>query len=423
LGPGSLFSGCLNMERVVITGLGVISPLGNSPSELFDNLLEGNSGIDVIQSFDPSDLPTRIAGEVKGLDLDSFFSVKERKRLDRYSQFAIMAADQAIKQSGILESDADPTRMGVFVGSGIGGIQTLEATHSSFLSRGPKGVSPFFISNLISNMAGGNIAIRHGFKGTNFCMTSACATGTHCIGEAFREIAMGYQDAMIAGGAESSVTPLTIAGFSNMKAMSRQNASPQTASSPYDLNRDGFVMGEGAGVLLLESLNHAQKRGAQILGELAGYGATCDAHHITAVAPGGEGVVRAAQIALKQSGISPDEVDYVNSHGTSTPIGDKFETEFLKTVFAEHSRSLWISSTKSMIGHLLGAAGGVESVVCVMSLQKGQVHPTRNLQEPDPDCDLDYIPEGPREKSLKVVLKNSMGFGGHNAVLLFRVFN
>jgi len=411
------------MERVVVTGLGVISPLGNTPLELFDNLVKGRSGLDRIQSFDPKDLATQIAGEVKNLDLSEHFSLKEQKRYDRYSQFAILAADQAIEQSGLMESTPDPCRMGVFVGSGIGGIQTLESTHEKFLSKGPRSVSPFFISNLISNMAGGNIAIRHGLKGTNFCMTSACATGTHCIGEAFKEIRSGSQDVMIAGGAESSITPLTVAGFSNMKAMSRQNEAPMKASRPYDLNRDGFVMGEGAGVIVLESLSHAKKRGAQILAEVIGYGATCDAHHITAVAPGGEGVVRAANLALKQAQIEVEEVDYINSHGTSTPIGDRYETEFIKTVFSDHARKLWISSTKSMIGHLLGAAGGVESVVSVLSLSRGMVHPTRNLEEPDPECDLDYVSEGAREKGLRVVLKNSMGFGGHNAVLLFRAFS
>ena len=410
------------MERVVVTGLGVISPLGNTPSELFDNLLAGKSGLNRIQAFDPGDLSTQIAGEVLDLDLNEHFGIKDQKRYDRYSQFAMLAADQAIKQSGLMDSSPDPLRIGVYVGSGIGGIQTLESTHEKFLSKGPRSVSPFFISNLISNMAGGNIAIRHGLQGTNFCMTSACATGTHCIGEAFKEIRSGGQDAMIAGGAESSLTPLTVAGFSNMKAMSKNNDNPQSASRPYDLHRDGFVMGEGAGVIVLESLTHARARGAQILAEIIGYGATCDAHHITAVAPGGEGVVRAANIALKQAQISPEDVDYINSHGTSTPIGDRFETEFIKTVFGDHAHDLCISSTKSMIGHLLGAAGGVESVVSVLSLLKGAVHPTLNLENPDPDCDLDYIPGEARSKSIEVVLKNSMGFGGHNAVLLFRKF-
>ena len=295
-------------------------------TELFDNLLAGKSGLGRIQSFDPERLSTQIAGEVLDLDLDEYFSPKDQKRYDRYSQFAMLAADQAIAQSGLMEANPDPLRMGVFVGSGIGGIQTLEATHEKFLSKGPRSVSPFFISNLISNMAGGNIAIRHGLQGTNFCMTSACATGTHCVGEAFKEIRSGGQDVMIAGGAESSITPLTVAGFSNMKAMSKSNTNPQGASRPYDLNRDGFVMGEGAGVLVLESLTHARQRGAQILAEIVGYGATCDAYHITAVAPGGEGVVRAANLALKQAQISVEDVDYINSHGTSTPIGDRYET-------------------------------------------------------------------------------------------------
>jgi 3-oxoacyl-[acyl-carrier-protein] synthase II len=411
------------MERVVVTGLGVVSPLGCDASTLFENLLAGKSGISTIQSFDPVNHATRIAGEVLGLEFDKYFQPKELKRYDRYSQFALIAAGQAVQESCLQDASFDPTRVGVILGSGIGGIQTLETTEESFRQKGSRGVSAFFISKLISNMAAGNIAIRYGFQGKNYSMSSACATGTHCIGEAFREIRYGLQDVMLTGGSEASVTPLTVAGFSNMRAMSRQNDRPQEASCPYDRKRDGFVMGEGAGVLVLESLTHAKNRGAQILAEVLGYGATCDAHHITAVAPGGEGVVRAARLALAEAELEPESVDYVNSHGTSTPIGDRFETEFLKTVFKEHSRKICISSTKSMVGHLLGAAGGVEAVVCIKSLLHGKVHPTRNLTDPDPDCDLDFIPGVAREKKLSVVLKNSMGFGGQNAALIFRKFS
>lgn len=411
------------MKRVVVTGLGVVSPLGCEVEQLFQNLLDGKSGVGPIESFDAQNHPTKIAAEVKEIPLDGIIEPKEQKKHDRFSQFSMVAASQAIEQSGLMDSDFDPETVGIYLGSGIGGIHTLESTAKSYEKRGTRGVSPFFISNLISNMGGGNIAIKYGFRGTNFCMVSACATGTHCLGEGYREIKMGRHDVMIVGGAESAITPITVAGFSNMKAMSRRNENPQEASCPYDRRRDGFVMGEGAGVLVLESLEHAQKRGAVILAEVIGYGSTCDAHHITAVAPGGEGVARATRMALKDAGINEQEVDYVNSHGTSTPIGDKFETEFLKTVFKDHAQNLWISSSKSMIGHLLGAAGGVESVVSVMSLMKGKVHLTRNLDEPDPECDLDFVAGASREKPLKVVLKNSMGFGGQNAAVLFRRFD
>jgi 3-oxoacyl-[acyl-carrier-protein] synthase II len=410
------------MERVVVTGIGAIASLGHNADELFANLLRGCSGVDKITQFDASDHGTQIAAEVKGFAFDSMFDVKSLRKHDRYSLLAHVAADEAVRQSGLKGSGFDGERAGIFVGSGIGGIQAFEATAESFRNRGARGVSAFFISNLIANAAGGNLAIRYGFKGQNFAIVSACATGTHCVGEAFRSIRCGDQDIMLAGGSEAAVTPLTIAGFSNMKAMTRNNANPKTASRPFDRDRDGFVMGEGAGVLVLESLTHARKRGATILAEICGYGATCDAHHITAIAPGGEGIARASRIALNMAGANLDEVDYVNAHGTSTPLGDIYETEFLKNFFGDHARKLWISSTKSMIGHLLGAAGGVESVVCVKSILEGAVHPTINLDNPDEQCDLDYVAHEAREKNVRMVLKSSMGFGGHNAALLFRSF-
>lgn len=410
------------MERVVVTGIGAVASLGHNADELFANLVKGRSGVDKITQFDASGHGTQIAAEVKNLSFDALFDVKSLRRHDRYSLLAHVAAEEAVNQSGILSSAFVPERAGIFVSSGIGGIQTFEATAESFRERGSKGVSAFFISNLIANAAGGNLAIRYGFKGVNFAMVSACATGAHCIGEAFRAIRYGEQDIMLAGGSEAAVTPLTIAGFSNMKAMTRNNDSPQTASRPFDRDRDGFVMGEGSGVLVLESLSHARKRNAHILAELCGYGATCDAHHITAIAPGGEGIARASRLALDVAQVNADEVDYVNAHGTSTPLGDIYETEFLKSFFGAHAQKLWISSTKSMIGHLLGAAGGVESVVCVKSLLEDVVHPTINLDYPDEQCDLDYVPREARQKKLRFILKSSMGFGGHNAALLYRRF-
>ncbi len=410
------------MQRVVVTGIGSINALAHSADATFKALVDAKSGVDTITQFDASAHESRIAAEVKNPPLSEHFDVKNLKKFDRFAQFAWIAADEAVKMSGFAESGFDPERAGAIVGSGIGGILTLETTMESMQKRGPRGVSPFFISNLISNEAGGNIAIRHNLKGVNYGIVSACTTGTHCVGEAFRQITLGEQDIIVAGGAEASVTPLTVAGFSNMKAMSRNNENPKGASRPFDRDRDGFVMGEGAGILVLESLEHAKKRGARILAEVVGYGATCDAHHITAIAPGGEGMARADRLALKQAGLNPEDVDYINVHGTSTPIGDRYETECVKSVFGEHAQKLKLSSTKSMLGHLLGAAGGVESVVCVQSILHQVVHPTLNLQNPDEGCDLNYVPHTAQEGGVRVVLKHSMGFGGHNAALIFKKF-
>lgn len=410
------------MERVVVTGLGVVSALGNDVDTCFNALLNKQSGVSEITSFDCSNHLTKIAAEVKELQVEDYFDVKSLKKHDRFSQFAIIAADQAIRQSGFLESDVDLERCGVFVGSGIGGLLSHEATQKNFEKRGIRGVSPFYISNLISNLGGGNIAIRYGLKGQNFGLVSACSTGTHSIGEAFLKIKYGDQDVIVAGGAEASITPVTMAGFANMKAMSRRNDSPTEASRPYDKDRDGFVMGEGAGILVLESYSNATKRGANILGEVVGYGATCDAYHITAVAPGGEGVVRSTKLALNQAKINPDEISYINTHGTSTPLGDQYEVEFIKKVFNNSYKTLPVSSSKSMIGHLLGAAGGVESVICIQSLVDQTVHPTLNLENPGEGFDLDFVVGSARETKLNYVLKNSMGFGGHNASLVFKSF-
>lgn len=410
------------MERVVVTGLGVVSAIGNDVDTFFNGLLNKKSGVCEISSFDCSKHLTKIAAEVKDLAVEDYFDVKSLKKHDRFSQFAIIAADQAISQSGFLESNVDKERCGVFVGSGIGGLQSHEKTQKNFDKRGVRGVSPFYISNLISNLGGGNIAIRYGLKGINFGLVSACSTGTHSIGEAFLKIRYQDQDLMVAGGSEASITPITMAGFANMKAMSRRNESPQEASRPYDRDRDGFVMGEGAGILVLESLTSAKNRGANILAEIVGYGASCDAYHITAVAPGGEGVVRSTNLALKQAKIEPEAISYINTHGTSTPLGDQYEVEFIKNVFSNSYKKIAVSSSKSMIGHLLGAAGGVESIVCVKSLMEQAVHPTLNLENPGEGFDLDFVLGSSRDTKLDYVLKNSMGFGGHNASLIFKKF-
>ena len=411
------------MTRVVVTGLGAVTALGSDLEATYRGLIAGRSGVTRIRSFDASKHPTQIAAEISNLAVESYFTVKELRKHDRFSQFAWIAAQEAMEQSGLDGFSFNSERAGLFIGSGVGGLLTQELTARNYSKRGYRGVSPFFISNLISNLAGGNIAIRYGFRGTNFSIVSACASGSHCIGEGYREIRTGRHDVMMVGGAEAAITPLTIAGFSNMKAMSRRNHDPAGASRPYDKERDGFVMGEGAGILILESLEHARARNANILAEVIGYGATCDAYHITAVAPSAEGLVRAAQLALEDAKINPEAVEVVNSHGTSTPVGDRQEMDFFRSVFGDHAKRLWISSSKSMIGHLLGAAGGVESAICVKSLMEGVIHPTLNFENSEDSFDLDFIPGDAREIKANIILKNSMGFGGHNAALLFGRFN
>jgi 3-oxoacyl-[acyl-carrier-protein] synthase II len=408
------------MERVAVTGIGAVTALGHNANDTFEALIHGTSGVDEIRSFDASNHATKIAAEVKGMELTDVFDRKESRKHDRYSMFAHVAADEAFKCSGLEAGKFIPERAGVYLGSGIGGIKTIEDTCESFGKRGSRGVSAFFVSNLIGNGAGGNLAIRFGFRGTNFGIVSACATGTHCIGEGFKLIANGEMDVMLVGGAEAAITPITIAGFSNMKAMTKNNENPKTASRPFDRDRDGFVMGEGAGVLILENYDKAVARGATILAEVVGYGSTCDAHHITAIAPEGEGIGRAAGIALEMAGIKKEQIQYINAHGTSTPIGDVYETQFIKNFFGEHAYKLCVSSTKSMVGHLLGAAGGVEGVVCVKSLLEQKVHATLNLENPDEQCDLDYVQGSSRELDVDYILKTSMGFGGHNAALIFK---
>ena len=412
-------------RRVVITGLGVVAPNGLGAEETWNNLLGGVSGIGPITSFDTTNHSVKIAGEIKQWDPAKFFDGKESHRLDRAAQFAIVASDEACKQARIgrgSEKNWDPDRSGCTLSSGIGGILTLEEASFQYLEKGPRRVSPFLIPKLIINTIPGNIAIKHDLRGPNFALVSACATGAHSIGEAFRQIRWNYADIVVAGGAEGAITPLTVAGFQNMKALSTRNELGAAACSPFDKDRDGFVIAEGAACLVLEELSSAQRRNVPILAEICGYGASCDAYHITAPKEGGEGIVRAMRIALTEAGVSPDQIGYINAHGTSTPFNDRHETIALKTVFQERARSIPISSTKSMVGHLLGGAGAIGAFACVKTLQEGKIHPTTNLKTPDPECDLDYVPNEARAASVHYALANSMGFGGQNASVVFKKF-
>ncbi|NLN16572.1 MAG: beta-ketoacyl-ACP synthase II [Firmicutes bacterium] len=407
-------------RRVVITGMGVISPIGNSLESFWHSLVTGTSGIDKITRFDASDLSTQIAAEVKEFDPTEYLGAKEARRMDRFTQFAVVAAKKALEdaQLNIDESNAD--RIGVIVGSGIGGIETLEKEAITLYTRGPGRVSPFLVPMLIPDMAAGQVSIITGAKGPNSAVVTACATGSHCIGEAYRVIERGTADAMIAGGSEAAVNKLAMAGFCSAKTLSVRNDDPKGACRPFDLHRDGFVLGEGAGILILEELERAVRRGAQIYGEIVGYGATADAYHITAPAPEGEGAARAMLSALADAGLTIGDVDYINAHGTGTEYNDKTETQAIKRAFQEHAYQVPISSTKSMTGHLLGAAGGVEAIASLLAIKHQQIPPTINLTTPDPCCDLDYVPNEARKASVSVVMSNSFGFGGHNAVLIFR---
>jgi len=410
-------------RRVVVTGIGVVSPLGNDLASTWDGLKNGVSGIKTITQVDPEPYPCKIAGEVRDLDPKLFFkNPKDTRRSDRYTHLAVAAAKMALDASG-LDDDAtlDRDRVGVMVGSGIGGLSTLETQHSVLINRSPSKVSPFVIPMMISNIASGMISMDYGFGGPNMSIVTACATSNHNIGEAWRMIKFDDADAFICGGAEATILPLGIAGFSNMRAMSTRNDEPERASRPFDTGRDGFVMGEGAGILVIEEMEHARKRGATIIAEIAGYGLSADAHHLTAPHPDGAGARRCMKMALKHARMNPDEVDYVNAHGTSTPVGDVAETKAIKETFGDHAKNgLLVSSTKSMTGHLLGAAGGVEIAACLMAIQDGVVPPTINLDDPDPECDLDYVPHTAREVAISSALSNSFGFGGHNASLLVR---
>lgn len=408
-------------RRVVITGTGVIHALGKDAASFWKAIQEGRNGISAITKFDCSNIETKVASEVIGFDPTAYMEKKEAKRMDPFVQYAMAAAHMAISEAGIDAGNEDPFRVGVLIGSGIGGIQTLEEQKETLMQKGPNRVSPFFIPMMIANMASGQVAIRYGFSGYNECVTTACATSNHAIGDAFHVIRSGVADVMISGGAEATITELAMAGFCSAKAMT-VNPDPETACRPFDKNRDGFIMGEGAGIMVLEELEHALKRGANILAEIVGYGCTCDAFHITAPHPEGLGGIKAMQLCLQDAGLKPENVDYINAHGTSTPLNDSGETTVIKRVFGEHAYKLAVSSTKSMTGHLLGAAGGIEAIITIMALKDGFLPPTIHLETPDEACDLDYVANHGRKADLRIALSNALGFGGHNAVLAFKKY-
>lgn len=406
-------------KRVVITGLGAVTPLGNNVDTFWSNVKSGVCGIDFIKSFDTENFKSKLAAEVKDFSPEKFLDKREVRRLDKFSQFAMVSAEEALKDSELDLDTLDKYRFGVLVGSGIGGIGTIEKEHSTLMEKGPGRVRPIFIPMIIGNMAAGNIAIKFGAKGVCTTVVTACATGTNAIGEAYKMIEDGRADVMIAGGTEASITPLSIAGFISLTALSRSD-DPKRASIPFDKERGGFVMGEGAGIVILESLEHAKKRNANIHAEIVGYGSTCDAYHITAVDPEGEGPARAMKIAIEEAGIDKEEVSYINAHGTGTPTNDKAETKAIKLVFGDKAKDIPISSTKSMTGHLLGAAGAVEAIVCVKCVQDNYIPPTIGYKVPDEECDLDYVPNKGRSGEVKYAMSNSFGFGGHNAVILLK---
>jgi 3-oxoacyl-[acyl-carrier-protein] synthase II len=412
----------MDKRRVVVTGVGMITPLGIGVAKSWDNLMAGRSGIVKITQFDATAFPTKIAGEVEGFNPEDYMEPKEVKKMDRFIHFALAAATMAIRDSGLEVTARNSERVGVIVGSGIGGLRTIENYHSVIMEKGPKRITPFFIPMLVINLASGQISIRFGAKGPNSAVATACATGSHAIGDAFRLIQRGEADAMIAGGAEAVITPLGIGGFNAMKTLSTRNDEPEKASRPFDAERDGFVMGEGAGIVILESLENALERGAKIYAEIVGYGMTGDAYHITSPSPNGEGAARCMKRALEDGGLEPSKVNYINAHGTSTKYGDELETIAIKTVFGEHAYKLAVSSTKSMTGHLLGAAGGVEAIFTALAVYGDIVPPTINLENPDPECDLDYVSSGARKMTVDWALTNSFGFGGTNACLLLKKF-
>jgi 3-oxoacyl-[acyl-carrier-protein] synthase II len=408
------------MRRVVVTGVGAVSPLGTGNQKNWDGLMSGRSGIDLITRFDASSLPVRIAGEVKDFDVEQYIDKKEIKKMDLFIQYAMAAAHFAMEDSGLQITEENAEQVGVLVGAGLGGLPAIEKYHIALQEGGYKKISPFFIPMLIINLAPGHISIKYGAKGPNLSSVSACATGTHSIGDAYHMIARGDADAMIAGGTESTVTPLGIGGFAVMKALSDRNDEPQRASRPFDKGRNGFILGEGAGIVVLEEYEAAKKRGAKIYAEVVGYGLTGDAYHMTTPAEGGEGAARCMKMALRNAGVNPEQVGYINAHGTSTYFNDLNETLAIKSVFGDHAYKLMVSSTKSMTGHLLGAAGGLEAVISCMVLDKNVIPPTINYEEPDPECDLDYVPNTAREAKVDYVMSNSLGFGGTNATLLFK---
>jgi 3-oxoacyl-[acyl-carrier-protein] synthase II len=409
-------------QPVVVTGMGVVSPVGVGWQSYWKALLAGQNGVGRITRFDPEDFTTRIAAEVQDFNPEDYLDRRELKRMDRFTQFAVIAAKMAVEDSKLDISGEDPDEVGVIIGSGIGGIETMEEQGKILHTKGPNRVSPFFVPMMISNMASGQVAISLGAKGPNTSVVTACASSTHALGEAMRIIRHGEADVMLAGGSEAAITPLAVAGFCSMKAMSTQNDQPERASRPFDAQRDGFVMGEGSAVLVLESLEHAKKRGAHIYAQIAGYGATADAYHIVATSPDGEGAARAMKRALADGDLEPCDVDYINAHGTSTQLNDSSETTAIRTVFGEHAEKIAISSTKSMTGHLLGAAGAIEAVASILAIIDNMAPPTINFEQRDPACDLDYVPNQARSMRIDNVISNSFGFGGHNAVLAFKRF-
>ncbi|XRL98847.1 beta-ketoacyl-ACP synthase II [Bacillus subtilis] len=411
----------MTKKRVVVTGLGALSPLGNDVDTSWNNAINGVSGIGPITRVDAEEYPAKVAAELKDFNVEDYMDKKEARKMDRFTQYAVVAAKMAVEDAELNITDEIAPRVGVWVGSGIGGLETLESQFEIFLTKGPRRVSPFFVPMMIPDMATGQISIALGAKGVNSCTVTACATGTNSIGDAFKVIQRGDADVMVTGGTEAPLTRMSFAGFSANKALST-NPDPKTASRPFDKNRDGFVMGEGAGIIVLEELEHALARGAKIYGEIVGYGSTGDAYHITAPAQDGEGGARAMQEAIKDAGIAPEEIDYINAHGTSTYYNDKYETMAIKTVFGEHAHKLAVSSTKSMTGHLLGAAGGIEAIFSLLAIKEGVIPPTINIQTPDEECDLDYVPDEARRQELNYVLSNSLGFGGHNATLIFKKY-
>ncbi|MGQ9706596.1 MAG: beta-ketoacyl-ACP synthase II [bacterium] len=410
------------MRRVVITGIGIISPIGSTLEEYFNSLVNGKGAGGIVTHFDPSEFSSKVACEVKDFDPTKYMDAKEAKRMDRFVQFGIAATVMAVNDSGIDLDKYDPFRVGVNIGSGIGGINTLEKEHTILVQSGPRRVSPLLIPMMIANMASGQVAMRYGIKGPNETVVTACATSTHAIGDSFRLIRHNYADVVIVGGAEAAITPIGYAGFCSMKAFSTRNDDPQRASRPFDAERDGFVIGEGAGTFILEELESAKRRGAKIYAEIVGYGATADAYHITAPDPDGIGASKAMEYAIKDANVSLDEIDYINAHGTSTKLNDAIETKAIKTLFGERAYKIAINSTKSMVGHLLGAAGAVESIAVVLCMKNNVVHPTINYEFRDPECDLDYTPNKPKEMSVNYALSNSFAFGGQNASLLFKKF-
>lgn len=414
------WKGHFMLRRVVVTGMGAVTPLGLSCEASWEGLIAGKSAAATIRQFDASGFAVRIACELPGFNAEEFIDAREARKMDPSTRYGVAASLMAWKDAGLAEAGFDPDRVGVIIGSGVGGIQTLEEQHTVLMEKGPRRISPYFIPMMISDMAAGAVSIRLGLKGPNYATVSACASGAHAIGSAFRAVQLGDADTVVTGGTEAAVCPMAVGGFASMKAISTRNDEPERASRPFDRDRDGFVLGEGAGIIVLEELEKAKSRGATIYAEIVGYGATADAFHITAPSPDGEGMARAMRDALADASVDPSAVDYINAHGTSTELNDKYETAAIKHVFGDHARKLAVSSTKSMIGHLLGAAGGVEAVFTVLAIRNSVIPPTINYENPDPECDLDYTPNEARDARIKYALTNSFGFGGHNAVLALR---